>query len=127
VKYMEESKELKENENDSIASNDEFSSDESSEKSGNGEEAGDNCDWKSGYDLFDSDFPSCCEQYFTQSNDIEALSKADITSPIKCFLKIFSNFILNKIVTESINHYTQQITKGVIKKSENHSSTVKYT
>jgi len=118
---MEEIKTIHEIDNDSVASSDHFSSDDS-----NSDEEGEPFEpsiWKKGDDLFDDDFPEMCERGFIPNNNIEDLAKQNIGTPIKCFMQIFSNSILNKIVAESIKYYHYQYAQGLIKKSDNHNST----
>jgi len=122
---MEEIKGASELENDSIASSEDLSSDESLQDDDSTTNLGssDDSEWNLGCDLYDQDFPECCKRYFTPTNKIEKITESEINTPFKSFLKIFSNSILNMIVSESNKYFNQQFAKGVIAKSENPGST----
>jgi len=66
---MEEIKNVSENNDDSVASSSDYSSDESNKSEE--DEFDEPQNWKSGYEVNDQAFIDCCENLFTPNKDIE--------------------------------------------------------
>jgi len=72
-----------------------FSSDFSEE-----EKSDEEIKWNEGDLLADSTFSNTCSQNFHKSDEIEFLTKDKISTPIKCFILLFTDQILDKIAED---------------------------
>jgi len=79
--------------------------------------------WKEGIDISDQAFRHNCKTKFKKDDDIIKLKKENIDTPLKCFLLLFTKPMINEIVSESLQYFKQQVSKSIIKKSENPNST----